>query len=416
MWQPKRLKQDRLPSTSKSSKVSFRILEDRSKTERIISWFYEHILFAAALFIHLDFFLKWYKALIHFYPYAVYLVGILLGWRFNRSRLLFAILVLLISDQVLLHFSALIAKNLNPHHLIVNVLSILLPLNLLLLSVIKERGILTLKGIGRMGLILIQPVIIYALILSNDIKIFKILDLSILNISGLNYFNLSQIGLLIFFIIAIFLLIRYVLRKGILDSGFFWALIASLMALNITGPAKASTFYFATAGLILVVSVLELSFLMAFRDELTGLPGRRALQENFLKLGSTYTIAMVDIDHFKKFNDRHGHDVGDQVLRMVAAKLAKVAGGGKAFRYGGEEFTIIFSGIRSTKRPRKKPENLKSVPKSDKKVTIKVSIGMAERGDRYPTPYEVVKAADQALYRAKNSGRNCLRTMAKSSR
>jgi diguanylate cyclase (GGDEF)-like protein len=397
------------------------------------------ILVAAGLLIHLDFFLKWYKSLIHFYPFAVYLVGFLLGWRFNRSRLLFAIIVLLISDQVLKYFSALIAKNLDPHHLIVNVLSILLPLNLLLLSVIKERGILTLKGIGRMGLILIQPVIIYALILSNDIKIFKILDLSILNISGLNYFNLSQIGLLIFFIIAIFLLIRYVLRKGILDSGFFWALIASLMALNITGPAKASTFYFATAGLILVVSVLELSFLMAFRDELTGLPGRRALQENFLKLGSTYTIAMVDIDHFKKFNDRHGHDVGDQVLRMVAAKLAKVGGGGKAFRYGGEEFTIIFSGkavketykimdnlrksiasggffIRSTKRPRKKPENLKSVPKSDKKVTIKVSIGMAERGDRYPTPYEVVKAADQALYRAKNSGRNCLRTMAKSSR
>ena len=396
------------------------------------------ILFAAALFIHLDFFLKWYKSLIHFYPFAVYLVGFLLGWRFNRSRLLFAILVLLISDQVLWHFPAIIAKNLNPHHLMVNVLSILLPLNLLLLSVIQERGILTFKGIGRMGLIVIQPVIIYALILSNDIRIFKVLDISILNISRINYFNLTEISLLIFFISAVFLIIRFSLRRGVLDSGFFWALIASFMALNITGPAKASAFYFASAGLILVVSVLELSFLMAFRDELTGLPGRRALQENFLKLGSTYTIAMVDIDRFKKLNDRYGHDVGDQVLRMVAAKLAKVGGGGKAFRYGGEEFTIIFSGkavkethkimdnlrksiasggffIRSTKRPRKKPENLKTVPKSDKKVTIKVSIGMAERDDRYPTPYEVMKAADQALYRAKHSGRNCIRTMAKSS-
>ncbi|MFN2128843.1 MAG: GGDEF domain-containing protein, partial [Anaerolineales bacterium] len=72
--------------------------------------------------------------------------------------------------------------------------------------------------------------------------------------------------------------------------------------------------------------------------------------------------------------------------------------------------------IRSKKRPRKKPENLKSVPRSEKKVTIKVSIGMAERCDRYPTPQEVMKAADKALYRAKNSGRNCIRTAGSSSR
>ena len=53
---------------------------------------------------------------------------------------------------------------------------------------------------------------------------------------------------------------------------------------------------------------------------------------------------MTDVDHFKKFNDTYGHDVGDQVLRMVAARLKKVTGGGKAYRYGGEEFTIVFAG------------------------------------------------------------------------
>lgn len=82
---------------------------------------------------------------------------------------------------------------------------------------------------------------------------------------------------------------------------------------------------------------------MAYQDELTSLPGRRALKEYLLKLGSEYTIAMFDIDHFKKFNDTHGHDVGDQVLRMVASKLATVSGRGKSFRYGGEEFTLVFS-------------------------------------------------------------------------
>ena len=83
---------------------------------------------------------------------------------------------------------------------------------------------------------------------------------------------------------------------------------------------------------------------MAYRDQLTGLSARRALNEALQRVGGQYTVAMVDIDHFKKFNDRYGHDIGDQVLRMVAAKLAEVGGGGRAFRYGGEEFTILFPG------------------------------------------------------------------------
>jgi diguanylate cyclase (GGDEF)-like protein len=397
------------------------------------------ILLAAIGFIQLDFFQKWYKTVMHFYPYTIYLVGVLLGWRFSRSRLLFAIIVLIISDRILVHFPLLMERVQGNNHLIVNVLSVLLPLNLILLSVIQERGIFTIRGIGRLGLILIQPVIVYALILDNDIRIFKILDHQFFDISGLSTVHLTQPILLIFILSSVFLIIRFFLKRGVLDSGFFWALLAAFLALAARGERSHSTFYFATAGLILVISVLEASYMMAFRDELTGLPGRRALQETFLKLASSYTLAMVDIDHFKKLNDRYGHDVGDQVLRMVASRLAKVDGGGKTFRYGGEEFTILFSGrsvketykivdnlrrtiaanpfvIRSKKRPQKKPENLKSVPRSEKKVTIKVSIGMAERCERYPTPHEVMKAADKALYRAKTSGRNCVRTAGSSSR
>src|SRR6185369_6728757 len=73
-------------------------------------------------------------------------------------------------------------------------------------------------------------------------------------------------------------------------------------------------------------------------------PSRRSLNESLQGLGRRYTIAMVDVDHFKKFNDTYGHDVGDQVLKMVARKIQDVGGGGKAYRYGGEEFTITFSG------------------------------------------------------------------------
>ena len=153
------------------------------------------------------------------------------------------------------------------------------------------------------------------------------------------------------------------------------------------------------------------------------------MDEAFLKLGGNYTVAMVDIDHFKKFNDKHGHKVGDQVLRMVASKLNQVGGGGKSFRYGGEEFTILFPGksaaasmhhlegvrkaveqtrfiIRGRNRPPSKPEEPKKLKGSRKRVKITISIGVAERNEEYANPQQVIQAADQALYRAKKAGRN----------
>src|SRR4029077_7164107 len=101
--------------------------------------------------------------------------------------------------------------------------------------------------------------------------------------------------------------------------------------------------FMAASGAILIAALLQESHRLAFRDELTGLPGRRALDERLRSLqGRRYTVAMVDVDHFKKFNDTHGHDTGDQVLKLVGARLGAIDGGGKAFRYGGEEFAVLF--------------------------------------------------------------------------
>ena len=169
---------------------------------------------------------------------------------------------------------------------------------------------------------------------------------------------------------------------------------------------------------------------MAYIDTLTQIPARRALEEEFLKLGSTYTLCMVDIDHFKKFNDTHGHDVGDEVLKLVATELKNVKGGGKAFRYGGEEFCILFSNkdtkyalsyledvrksiekrdfkLRSKDRPKKKPEVIKS--KTDvKTLHVTVSMGVANAPKDGKNPHEILKKADISLYEAKNAGRNCI--------
>ena len=170
---------------------------------------------------------------------------------------------------------------------------------------------------------------------------------------------------------------------------------------------------------------------MAFRDELTGLPSRRALNERLMGLGHDFTIAMLDVDHFKQFNDTYGHDVGDQVLRMVAAELLQVRRGGRAYRYGGEEFALLFRGrgvrdvigeleivrtsisqhriaLRSTERPAEgaSGRNLRDGQAVRKILAVTISIGVAESNEKLRRPDDVLKAADRALYRAKDKGRN----------
>lgn len=186
--------------------------------------------------------------------------------------------------------------------------------------------------------------------------------------------------------------------------------------------------------LMIAAAVAQEAYQMAFRDELTGLPGRRALNERLQRLGRNYVLAMSDVDHFKKFNDTHGHDVGDQVLRLVASKLSKITqGGGKAYRYGGEEFAIVFSGktleeclphlevVRETiANYQIQLRNTENRPQDDQQgrlrrgsakagsVSVTISIGVAERQPDQRSPDEVLKAADQALYAAKGAGRNCV--------
>jgi diguanylate cyclase (GGDEF)-like protein len=223
-----------------------------------------------------------------------------------------------------------------------------------------------------------------------------------------------------------------------LDIGLGGALASFFIACGWIDQFGVFALFAAAAAAILLVAVLQESHRMAFRDALTGLPNRRALEDQLRALVPPYGVAMIDIDHFKKFNDTHGHDIGDQVLRLVAARLAAVGGGGHAFRYGGEEFTVLFRGqhladmmphleatraavqaykmtVRGEDRPKDKKAGSKrragqpekqDLAKTDLILSVTVSIGAAEPGRRLQTPAEIVKGADEALYRAKEKGRN----------
>jgi diguanylate cyclase (GGDEF)-like protein len=209
------------------------------------------------------------------------------------------------------------------------------------------------------------------------------------------------------------------------------AIATFFLAAEWASSSGAYALFMAASGLVLLIALLQESHQLAFRDQLTGLPGRRALDERLRSVGSRYAIGMVDVDHFKQFNDTHGHDVGDQVLRLVGGRLAEVDGGGVAYRYGGEEFCVLFPdsdiaqaqraleairasiesykmAVRGADRPKQPEEGAKrrGVASSEKQLSVTVSIGVATPSDEHSASREVVMAADQALYRAKKGGRN----------
>lgn len=197
------------------------------------------------------------------------------------------------------------------------------------------------------------------------------------------------------------------------------AVVATLATMGLTrfSGEALQTVFLAMGALFLLVHLASQAYRMSYLDALTELNGRRALTEELGLLGSRYVIAMVDIDHFKSINDRHGHDVGDQALKALAKRLRAVKGA-RAFRFGGEEFCLTFAGA-PLKTALERLEQLRTVIEADvltpkakpgtkrapAPLKMTVSIGVADHSAGADGP-AVLKAADQALYRAKQAGRN----------
>ena len=163
----------------------------------------------------------------------------------------------------------------------------------------------------------------------------------------------------------------------------------------------------------------------AMRDVLTGLYNRRYFDESSQRevmravrqqARDGYVglaLMMIDIDHFKRFNDTHGHEVGDQVLREVAQVLqSQTRGSDVAARYGGEEFVILLADITASlaleraELVRQKVEQLVLHAPGKEVVTVTISIGLAQFPAHGTTVDALLLAADRALYEAKSTGRN----------
>jgi len=360
--------------------------------------------------------------LVKFLPLLVGALRMSLCLRFNRSLIFFTSVILVSSYGLTQWYLPGLPRA--EAEIIWHSLCLLLPFNFVAVSLLKERGMLTLWGSTRFTLILLPVLIV---IIAAKYYAEPLLDLfkwRLVEFELLRQVSFSQASLLMMVIAVLVLNGRLFAKTNAQNSALFVALISALVMLYLRNEHVAMAIFVSAALLMLLVAVVQESWSMAYIDQLTGLPGRRALEEELLKLGGNYSIAMMDIDHFKKFNDTYGHDAGDQVLQMVASRIRQSVSGGKAFRYGGEEFTIVFPGkkaqesiaplevVRRTigdsqfqlrNNDRRRSKGKKS---SDKNVNVTISIGVANRTDRLSTPHEVIKGADKVLYKAKKQGRN----------
>jgi diguanylate cyclase (GGDEF)-like protein len=327
----------------------------------------------------------------------------------------------------------------------VSLAALLIPLNFIVFASMRERGLIIAGIAPRFGLLFLESVV------------FAVLCRPENSHAGPHHSAATAIPLwiLLSFAAAVAVFVRrFFQTRQPIEPGFVWSVAAVFIWLQFAPVGKASDAYVATAALILAASLIETSYVLAYHDELTGIRGRRAFNEALLSLDQQYAIAIVDIDHFKKFNDTYGHDVGDQVLCMVAKRLSQAGGDGQAFRCGGEEFSIIFRNTSAkegfehldslrqiieqstfqvrgadrraeksaesssdrragesdrrkfTKESAKKKNAAASPNQPPDRLSVTVSIGVAEPSTRYRQPEQVIQAADQALYRAKHKGRN----------
>jgi diguanylate cyclase (GGDEF)-like protein len=379
---------------------------------------------------------------INFFYYSVFIAAAALAWRFHSTRILFSAIVLLLGHHALEFFSQGRIASTGPGRIAFEAVALLIPLNFIILTYFPERGSENNTLGWFLALLFFESIFVAAVARPG-------MPAGFLHWSFIpSYHWRVPLPALLGFIVAVsLLLVRLFQHHRAIDSGMLWSLIAAWLGFQAGGAGKTGTAYFGVAALILASSIIENSYSLAYQDELTGLASRRAFNDALLRLKPPYAVAAVDIDHFKRINDTFGHDTGDQVLRLVASKLARVSGGGEAFRVGGEEFNVLFPGrtakdvtdhlellrmniesssfrIRAGEERRKAPRDSdrrsagsrktkkSPVPSTDVEpaaVSMTVSIGIAESQPKLRAE-EVIEQADQALYRAKQGGRNRIET------
>ncbi len=358
-------------------------------------------------------------------PYVLAFFSLVLSVWFQHSRTFYAICILVITMAVVPS-----VEKLNQRALI-NGISLFIPIAFIILALVTERGITSKYGLIKGVVFLLS--FLFILLDAGQINpwlermkpagmIFAISDQAI---------SIPRLSVFLFILCLCILITRSFILTFNMEMAFIGVTLGSFVILHFMEYPDVLAIFFSAVFLIFIIALFQTSYSLAFHDTLTGVLSRRALEQEIMRLGNKYAIAMVDIDHFKRVNDKYGHGVGDDVLKMVAAMIERNAVGGKIFRYGGEEFVVVFPRknaeeiidlmdqvriqiekrpfiLRSQTRPKKKPKSNIFRESGSEKIRITVSAGIADKNDRLQSAWKVIEAADKALYQAKKNGRNCV--------
>lgn len=368
------------------------------------------------------------------YPLVLLAAVVGLAWRFERSRLAWAAVLVAAVRAALAFVPAAQWADMFA------ATTVLVPLTIAGLMLARDRPVATPRGLAQLALVLGIPAVGVALVAARMPAFDGPLWLLRMRPVAGDVLALSRPAMLAFLAAAVVGCVLVARRRRATEAGLLLVLVPLLLMLEAgaAGPARGA--WLLASGAVLALAVVESAFALAYYDELTGLPSRRALSSAMGRLRAPYAIAVVDIDHFKQVNDRHGHETGDQVLRMVASRLARVRDG-RVYRSGGEEFTLLFAGLdgaearerveevrrsiqdasfrlRSSDRPKRKPRRSRrsrstassgeagGLASGARVLAITVSAGVAAAGARDADPGLIAAAADRALYTAKRAGRN----------
>jgi diguanylate cyclase (GGDEF)-like protein len=360
-------------------------------------------------------------------PYLLAIIGMLLSLGYNNARDFHLLLIITIAYAGLqqLYWTHLQQWD---SSLLITAIYFLVPINLILQNLLADRGIFSSHGLWRMVIATLQVSLMFWLLHEQGYSLQHFFDYTPPDWPLHRFTSITFLGVVTFVSGLILFGLQSLLHHSVLHAGRWAMLLSLLLAMHHVQTPLLSSLFFSIAAFACLLAIILNSYNLAYLDELTHLPTRRALKQRMLSLGRRYTLAVVDIDFFKKINDNYGHDVGDQVLRMVAGHLRKVHGGGKAYRYGGEEFVIVFQGKdageamlmletlrerianqpfvqRSRLRPRNRPKKPRQRIRVNH-INVSVSIGVAEKATHHDTADDVLKSADKKLYQAKKSGRN----------
>ncbi len=391
------------------------------KVKRIFLRTFPHIimlLFAAfAVYKQREFAALKLEGQLELFTYIALGLAMILSIHFQRSRAFFLLLLLGLAYATVMENDRIVRYIPFFENYSRAFLSLLFPVAFALTAFSKERGFLTPPGILKGLLILASLTVMTYLGYSGNRAFLDLVYFEAIPPQMTVYTALSDIALILSIVALLVVIAKNVLAPTHLNLAMVTTLLAVETAANFADKGDLFSLFMLLAAAMLIIALLSESYYLAHYDELTAIPARRALLAHFGTLGRKYTVAMVDIDHFKQFNDTHGHDVGDEVLRLVASRLESVTGGGSSYRYGGEEFTIVFPG-KSTEEAQPHLEKVREAVeksshtlhvknrKTPKVLSVTISIGAAEKKPEDKSPEEVLKRADNALYKAKKAGRN----------